>query len=213
MEYDYEKLNSLFNLQRTEIERVLAEARQALESLTRNQHLLNQHQRLTMRLNEIKTQLALTASRVDELKLNQRIANIELEALNAELKDEPAEAGLEDAKQAPVAEWQGAADGGGASYFSGSAAQAAPASGLATSGAQNRMEYLSQLSREIELEWKKQRQTELSGQLRVFRLKLVELLNQKTRLENHREAFVAELNKLEQQLQTNAIGANQLPHL
>ncbi|HEX2912825.1 MAG TPA: hypothetical protein VH186_18615 [Chloroflexia bacterium] len=86
-QYDYEKLNSMFSLQRKEIERVLGEAQQALDNLEQNRYLLGQHQRLTLRLREINTRLSLVDSRLEEQKSWQRLAKIELEHLGEELQE------------------------------------------------------------------------------------------------------------------------------
>ena len=73
MGYNYEELYSLYNLQRQELERVLAEAQQALESLEFKRHLLLQHRRLSLRLAEVSTQLTLVAGQLEDLKFNRRI--------------------------------------------------------------------------------------------------------------------------------------------
>jgi hypothetical protein len=208
MEYNYESLNRQFNLHRAETERVISEAREALATLERNQHLLNQHQRLMMRLQEIKTRQALVVSRITELKLSLKLLKIELEALEAELKVAPEEAHLKLPPRLAQSSSHGAADGGG--QF--------PAGFAADNGFEEhspayhsrQIDYPNQVGiyRQIEGEWKAERKRDLRKQLPVFQLELVELLNLKAKFEKHRGLFEAELSSIEHQLQLSGISAN-----
>lgn len=210
MEYDYEDLSRQLNLQRAETERVLAEARQALEAIERSQQLINQHQQLTMRLHEIKVRQSLVGSRISELKSSLRLARIELEELEAKSKTESKRDNLNSTRRLVEPAYHGAADGG--SQFSPDFENEAEFEEAPPHAFSRQLEHITRLAHhgQIEVEWKTQRQRELSKQMTVYQLQLVELVNQKAKLENHRESFEAELSRTEQQLQLCGIEVNRL---
>jgi hypothetical protein len=210
MEYDYEDLSRQLNLRRAETERVLAEARQALEAIERSQQLINQHQQLRLRLQEIKVRQSLVGSRISELKSNLRLARIELEGLAAKSKTEAKRDNLNSTRRLPEPSYHGAADGG--SQFPAGFENEAEFEEVSSDSNSRQIEHITRLAPhgQIEIEWKTQRQRELSKQMTVYQLQLVELVNQKAKLENHRESFEAELGRTEQQLQLVGIEVNRL---
>ena len=210
MEYDYEDLNNQLNLHRAEIERVLSEARQALEAVERNQHLINQHRQLTTRLQEIKVRQSLMGSRISELKSSLRVARLELEGLEAKSKTESKKDNLNSSHRLVEPSYHGAADGG--SQFSAGFVIEDEFEEPSSQAYPRQIEHITRLAQpgQIETEWKTQRQRELSKQMAVYQLQLVELVNQKAKLGNHRELFEAELSRTERQLRLSGIGSNRV---
>ena len=181
MSYNYEELHSLFSLQRKEVERVLAESQQALENLEYNRHLLNQHQHVNLRLNEINTYLAIADSRIEELKLRQRAANLEL----TNLKEQDANSLISGDAQTKLSDPQL----------------------KAVFQEYDELESLQSVAYEIELKRQRHRKTELSGVLRIVKVELLELYNQRIKLQQQQQRFEPELHSIEQRLQANGIGA------
>src|SRR5690349_10992136 len=82
MKYNYDELFSLFNLQYKEIKDVMEEAQKALETIEFNRHLLDRHIQITLRLQEIKTRLEVIDSRTEEIKGDQRLVSLGMQARN-----------------------------------------------------------------------------------------------------------------------------------
>lgn len=179
MNYNYNELFSLFNLQQKEIQDVLTEAQKAIEALEINRHLLERHCQITLRLQEITARLDLIGSRLEESRGNLRLLKLEMQTAKPLHLRPPVEleaSGQPGAKTAPAA---------GSPPVAAAQPGNKPANFPSLRGAQP---------------------ADLINQGQLLQFEVIELGNQQLNLSAQKTHFEAELVALEQQLTARSIG-------
>lgn len=182
MNYNYNDLFNFLNLQQKKIKDVITEAQQALETLEFNRHLLERHMQITLRLQEINTRLEILNSRVDEIKDDQRLFNLGLQAAGNQPQIAPATRNNGDnyaPSPAPLGDQ--------------------PTMSLKQEGKTPAPVFLT----------RPQPNNNPATQSQIIQLEIVELSNQQVKLKNQKNHFEMELSAIEKQLAERGIGAVQ----
>ena len=184
MNYNYNDLFSLFNLQQKKIKDVMTEAKQALEGLEYNRHLLERHLQITLRLQEIATSLEVINSRIEEIQGNQRLSVLEAQAGN---------------KLAAITR----SNNNNEANASSTKTFAAPENDRLTTSIKQDSKVPSSGS------LPESQQTNNTDRSQFIQLEIIELSNQQVKLKTQKNHFEVELNSIEKQLTARGIGTAQ----